>query len=417
MKRRLFAVLTLLSGSAFAQGFAGTWTAKDVTISLTQSEDQIEGTITTDRKQIEIAGVVDGNEATGEVNAPNGTASFTMSLAGQALKFQMTGPDGKAVKFFLKRSKGAPPPAPAPAPAPGPAPMQGMAPGQAPAGTAPSGAAAGRWWNDDEGWSLHAPPGWKGGIQKDGSVMLGNDTEWGLLRVNHELGAKLEEVRARGEGGFALEGVQFTLTSAISPLKVKAGPAIEADYQGQSAQGPMRVHTVALQAPAGVLFVTGMAPGGNFGKLAQHTQAMAASVSFSKPRIGNAMRVVAGRWWHWHGSSSVGYGPNSNSSYLSSEKKLWLCADGRFSRQGEFSVDSTVKSEAFGNSYANANSNSNADGRWTAVGTPQAGKIIVTFQDGSRQELPYQVPAQGDKWQLYVDGVGYLVSNDIGGCN
>jgi len=413
MNLRLSAVLFLLSGGAFAQGFAGTWTAKDVTITLTQSEDQISGAIVTDRKQIEIGGVVDGNEATGEVNAPNGTASFTMSLAGQALKFQMTGPDGKTVKFFLKRSKGAPTPTPAPEPRQEKMP----APPPPPTGTTPPGAAAGRWWSDDEGWSLHAPPGWKGGFQKDGSVMLGHDTELGLLRINHELGSKLEDVRARGEGGFALEGVQFTLTSAITPLKVKAGPAFEADYQGQSMQGPMRVHTVALQAPAGVLFVTGMAPGASFGKLAQHTQAMAASVAFSKPRIGNAMRVVAGRWWHWHGSSSVGYGNNSSSTYLSSEKKLWLCPDGRFSRQGQFSVDSTVKSETFGNSYANANNNSNADGRWTAVGTPQAGKIIVTFQDGSRQELPYQAPAPGDKFELYVDGVGYLRSNDIGGCN
>lgn len=403
MRLRLPAVLLLLSGGAYAQGFAGTWTAKDVTITITQSEDQIEGTLATDRKQIELAGVVDGNEATGEVNAPNGTASFTMSLAGQALKFQMTGPDGKGVKFFLKRSKGAPAPAPSVP--------------SAPTGPAPSAAAGGQWKNENEGWSLHAPPGWKGGEQKDGAVALGHDTEWGVLRISHELGARLEEVRARGENGFTLEGVAFTPTAPVAPLRVKAGPALEADYQGQSMQGPMRIHIVALQGPVGVLSITGMAQAQGFEKLAQHTQAMAASVSFFKAKIGNAMQVVAGRWWHWHGSSNINYGSNSTSSSLSSEKKLWLCPDGRFSRWGEFSVDVSTRSDTYGSAGAGRASNNASDGRWTAIGTAQAGKIIVTFQDGSRQELPYQVGAKGDKWQLYVDGVGYLVANDIGGCN
>jgi len=52
------------------------------------------------------------------------------------------------------------------------------------------------------------------------------------------------------------------------------------------------------------------------------------------------------------------------------------------------------------------NRQTSGDGRWTALGTAQAGKIIVTLDDGSREELPYQAGAQGDKWPLSIDGTG-----------
>ncbi|HVE85047.1 MAG TPA: hypothetical protein VND93_19485 [Myxococcales bacterium] len=407
----------LLSGAAFAQGLSGTWTAKDVTITLSQSEDQIEGSLVTDRKNIPIAGVVEGNQAFGEVTGPNGSMPFTLTLTGQAMKFQMTGPDGKALTFFLKRSKGGAAAAPAPAPEHG---AQAAPPAQPAAPALPekgavAGAKGGLWKNDTEGWSVNGPPGWKGGEQKDGSILLGHDTEWGILRIAHQIGTRLEDARAQGENGFTFEGVMFTPTAPLAQLRVKAGTALAGTYEGQTLKGPYRIHNVALQGPLGILVLSGMAPVSNYGKMTQNVEAMAASATFFKGKAGIAVQHVAGRWWHWHGSSSVSYGTNGNSSFLSSEKKLWLCSDGRFSRAGSFSADVTTNS-AWGTANTSGARDSSADGRWTAIGTPQAGKIIVTLNNGTREEMGYQVAAQGDKWQMYIDGTGYLISNDLGGC-
>src|SRR6185436_10985784 len=167
-----------------------------------------------------------------------------------------------------------------------------------------------------------------------------------------------------------------------------------------------RVHNVALQGPAGILLISAMAPAAQFGKLAQHTEAMAASVMLFKPKIGEGNQAIAGRWWHWHGSSNSGYGNNGTSSYVSSEKKIWLCRDGRFSRRNDFNADLTTRTDQSTTSTT-GNRQGGGDGRWTTMGGAQAGKIIVTYDDGSREELPYQVAGPGDKWQLYIDGTGY----------
>jgi hypothetical protein len=197
---------------------------------------------------------------------------------------------------------------------------------------------------------------------------------------------------------------------------VKAGPALAGTYEGQTMKGPFRVRSVALQGQNGTLVISGMAPVSSYGKMSQHVDSVAASVTFFKGRAGNAMRHVAGRWWHWRGSSSTTYGSHGGHSGYSVEKKLWLCPDGRFSRGGESSIDVTTRTPQ---STASAShiGQSGSNGRWTAIGTPQAGKIIVTLDHGAREELGYQVPAQGGEWQIYIDGTGYLISNDIGGCN
>ena len=415
MTRRaaLLAAVLSFSGTAYAQGFAGTWTAKDVTVTLTQEEDQVSGTIATDRKNISFAGVAEGNQAFGEVVGPNGSMPFTLTLTGQAMKFEMTPPEGKGLTFFLKRSKaGAPPPTNA-APTPPAPPEPAALPGKAPVPPAGKG---GQWKNENEGWSLNSPAGWKGSQQKDGSILLGHDSEFGILRIAHMLGTKLEEARAQGENGFTLEGVMFTLTAPFAPLRVKAGPAIAGTYEGQTMKGPFRVRSVVLQGQNGTLVLSGMAPVSNYGKMTQNVDSMAASVTFFKGTAGNAMQHVAGRWWHWHGSSSGTYTSVGSASSFSSEKKLWLCRDGRFSRAGEFSASASSRTTQ---SVAgiDGHGTSGSDGRWTAVGTPQAGKIIVTLDNGAREELPYQAGVQGDKFEMYIDGVGYYRKDDIGGCN
>jgi hypothetical protein len=412
----------LLTGVVHASNLSGTWTAEGVTVTLTQSSDQVSGTLVTDRKSASIGGVAEGNSVFGELSGPQGSIPLTLTLTGATLKLELTADGAKPQVFFLKRSGAAAARAAATPPAarvtPTPAPPPDVP--KAGAGPAPAAATGGVWKNATEGWTLRAPAGWKGSEAPDGAVNLGHDKEHGILRITHVLGQTLQGIQRDYGSGFTLEQVAFSLAGPVSSLKVKAGPALTASFTGMSAVGEMRVHAAAVQGPLGTVLISGIAPAANFGRMATHVESMAASVVFTRAKVQNTMQLVAGTWWHWKGSSSTTYGSNSSYVGYSSEKKLWLCPDGRFSRSGSFSVDASTRSEnadAIRYGSAARNSADASEGRWTAVGTRDSGVVSVTLSDGSTQRLPYRRAAPGDEWQIYFDGFGYAFDKGMGGCN
>lgn len=82
-----------------------------------------------------------------------------------------------------------------------------------------------------------------------------------------------------------------------------------------------------------------------------------------------------------------------------SERKLVLCADGRFQVAGEFSASGADAEWGAASQHGNA-------GRWTISGNRQAGTITLSYPGGRTQTLRYQVESQAEQTMLF-DGIKF----------
>lgn len=303
---------------------------------------------------------------------PNGqVVSYGWSVKGDELTIS-----GNGVNQVFQRGSDAPPPAPMTntAPAPPPAP----------------GATAGQWSHPTWGLDFALPAGWKAG-ERDGLVLLGSDTEAGLILVRFLPKTDRQMLAAGYREGLQESGVSLMPTRAIEDF---AGRGLAGELGGMGQDGSrLTARVIGIPTPFGDAAVfLGVTTAEKYATLKTRVEALAASASFTQPKIPPANVAIAARYMYIYVSTSGG-------SY-SREDKLSLCANGTFFRGGEM-----AGSGAAGSAVTSRQNG----GTWSADGDGQNGTVYLRYGNGSVEQLRYQksgldIVLNGKKYGRWGDG-------------
>ncbi len=244
----------------------------------------------------------------------------------------------------------------------------------APVPPPPAGQSAGRYSHQYWGLSFAVPQAWKAN-ERDGLVLLGSDTEAGLIVVRFERSINKQMMLAEYSKGMSEEGI--TLTPATRAEDYAAGPnrGVAGELAGMAGNGSqLRARVIGVQSQFGdAAIILGLTTQEKYAGLKPRVEEIAASLSFTQPKIPPANQMVAGNYYYIYVSSSGGT--------YSREDKLMLCANGMFSRGGEM----------YGSGSAGtASSQSGNAGSWTANGDGLNGTILLTYRNGKTETMRYQ---------------------------
>jgi len=305
--------------------------------------------------------------------APNGTVTtYGWKVAGEELTIT-----GNGINQVFQRGEAPAPPTPATATAPA---------------VAPPGSAS-RWSDETWGVSFELPAGWKAAM-RDGILLLGSDTEPGLMVVRFSPKTDRAALTAGYGQGLQESGVNLMPTARIEEFAAGANRALAGELGGMAQNGSrLTARVVGVPTPFGdaVVFL-GVTTPEQYAKLKPRVDALAAGASFAKPKIPPANVTVAGQYYYIFTSTSGG-------SY-SREDSLSLCANGMFRRKGEMSGSGSAGSAVTSNGYA---------GSWSADGDGQTGTVTLQYRNGSSERLRYQksgvdIVLNGKKYGRFGDG-------------
>ena len=328
-------------GSANYEGDAGRWRAQGSKLLLTQEGETVAYDFRLQGSQLTLTG--------GDLMAP-----LALSRAGSAAP---TGAGG--AQRVAKPAAGMAPSgqrsASAKIPAPG-----------------PSGMTRGPRYNQEKwGLSFAVPPNWKVG-ERSGALLLGSDTEAGLIIIRLARRTSLEQlVQDYGEG-MQEEGLQLMPTAEAQEFSAGRNRAVAGELAGTAQDGArIRARAVAVASPFGdAAVVLGMTTEEKYSGLKPRVESIASSFSFTEPQAAPVLEFLAGQYYYI-----------SASSYGSSERYINMCSDGRFS-----SRSGTYSSGGAGTAYGEGGQSA----QWTAEGDESQGVIIVTYPNGQTERHEYR---------------------------
>ncbi len=242
----------------------------------------------------------------------------------------------------------------------------------APAPT-PTPAPTGRFHQPKWGLSFALPPSWKAS-ERDGVLLLGSDTEPGLMLVRFLRRTGEPQLRADYAAGLEDGGVKLIATAPLEAFRAGTSRALAGELAGASAEGRVTARVIGILSPFGdAAVLIGVTTNANYARLKAQVDAMAASVVFSEPPKFAARDAIAGQYMYYYQSTSGGT--------YSRQEVLNLCSNGTFSRGGE----------TYGSGSAGSAVISGANGgEWLADGDEQQGAITLIFRSGNREELAYR---------------------------
>ena len=130
------------------------------------------------------------------------------------------------------------------------------------------------------------------------------------------------------------------------------------------------------------------------GKSAAAAPAPSQPAQVSGPNDGSLMQAMAAEYYSYSGST---------------ERKVMLCADGRYFNQSESSYSGT-SNDSLGNqnmAWGTASQRSGA-GRWVIQGTQQQGTITLSGNDGTHSQVRYQ--STGERGCFSFNGTTFCMS-------
>ncbi|MBZ5514514.1 MAG: hypothetical protein LAN62_06675 [Acidobacteriia bacterium] len=259
-----------------------------------------------------------------------------------------------------------------------------------PAG-ASSGARGSRFNHDKWGVSFTVPPGWKVG-ERQGLLLMGSDTEAGLILIRLARRTSLEQLAQDYGEGMQEQGLQLTPTMEAREFPAGRNRAVAGELAGTAQDGAqIRARAVAVASPFGdAAVVLGMTTEEKYSGLKPRVESIASSFQFTQPQAPPVLEAIAGQWYYF-----------SSSSFGSSERYLNLCSDGRFSENS-----SIYSSGSAGTAYGEGGGGT---AQWTADGNENQGTITVTYPNGETSQFQYQRSGGGlyvgdRKYARYGDG-------------
>lgn len=216
-----------------------------------------------------------------------------------------------------------------------------------------------------------------------------------MILVLPHLTSTIQEVRGEMEGGMTEEGLELYLTGS---LKAVSKGILAGEYQGTFQFQQVRARCLGTLSPygGGGAFIIAMTTPQQYGSaLSGPADAIARSMQYTKMDTGNLAGHFAGTWVHYskYGQTSVTLAENGDYYFQDESSYSGNLTDGT-SNMGTWS----------------AGGESREKGRWTIRGSKQTGSLIITYQDGSREYVEYQVFVEGGKvyWSEYLfDGTHY----------
>ena len=234
------------------------------------------------------------------------------------------------------------------------------------------------------------PPNWKVG-ERQGILLLGSDTEAGLMIIRSARKTTLEQLSAEYGEGMQEEGLQLMPVGQPENFPAGANRGLAGEMAGVAQDGA-RIHArvVAVASPFGDAAVAmGMTTEEKYAGLRPRVESLASSFQFSQPQAAPILEAIAGQYYYI-----------SASSYGSSERYINMCSDGRFSSQS-----GTYSTGGAGTAYGEGGQSA----QWTAEGDENQGVIIVTYPNGKTERHQYQrsgsdLIVNGRKFARYGDG-------------
>jgi hypothetical protein len=255
----------------------------------------------------------------------------------------------------------------------------------------PSGAAQGRRFNYEKwGLSFLIPGDWKVG-ERGGALLLGSDTEAGLMIIRFLRRTNLQTLAEGCQEGMQEEGLQLTPTTQPENFSAGGNQGLAGEMAGMAQDGArIRARAVGLASPFGdAAVILGLTTEEKYAGLKPRVDALASSFSFAEPQAAPVPEFLAGQYYYI-----------SASSYGSSERYINMCSDGRFSSQS-----GTYSSGAAGTGYGEGGQSA----QWTAEGDESQGVINVTYPNGQTERHEYRrsgsdLIVNGRKFARYGDG-------------
>ena len=249
-----------------------------------------------------------------------------------------------------------------------------------------------RFNHEKWGISFVTPPGWKVG-ERQGLLLMGSDTEAGLIVIRLARKTTLEQLIQDYSEGMQEEGLQLMPTMQAQNFPAGQNRAAAGELAGVAQDGArIRARTVAVASPFGdAAVVLGMTTEEKYAGLKPRVEAIASSFQFSPPQAPPVLEAIAGQWFYI-----------SSSSFGSSERYLNLCSDGRYSERSDI-----YSSGSAGTGYGESGNSA----QWAADGDESQGTVTVTYPNGETSQFQYRRESGG----LYVGGRKYARYGD-GSC-
>jgi hypothetical protein len=268
----------------------------------------------------------------------------------------------------------------------------------APVAAAPAasttGPSAGRFSHPYWGVDFAIPPAWKA-AEREGLVLLGSDTEAGLMIVRFVQSTNRQTLLQEYSQGFQEEGVKLTPSTRAEDFAAGSSPGVAGEMAGLATNGSrLQARVIGVLSPFGdAAIIMGLTTADKYAQLKPRVDALAASVAFSQPKIPPANIAIAGQYYYYFSS-------NSGSLYTRDDS-LSICSNGKFFRKGEMYGSKTGQySAVIDNNYL---------GSWAADGDGQTGTITLSYRDGRSERLRYKksgldIILNGQKYGRFGDG-------------
>jgi hypothetical protein len=236
----------------------------------------------------------------------------------------------------------------------------------------PSGAVPGRRFNYEK-WGLRflIPGDWKVG-ERGGALLLGSDTEAGLMIIRFLRRTNLQTLAEGYQEGMQEEGLQLTPTTQLENFPAGGNRGLAGEMAGMAQDGArIRARAVGVASPFGdAAVIFGLTTEEKYAGLKPRVDALASTFSFAEPPAGAGPEFLAGQYYYI-----------STSSYGSTERYIDMCSDGRFSsRTGTYSTGGA------GTGYGEGGQSA----QWTAEGDENQGVIVVTNPNGETERYGYR---------------------------
>jgi hypothetical protein len=236
--------------------------------------------------------------------------------------------------------------------------------------------ARGKRHRSPDGYELRAPRGWKM-ADRGGRLLLGSDTEAGLIVVGFEPGAfKPRRSAAEVTRSMAAEGVSIRFARG----RMRRGSWI-AEGRGRAANGKAAwARLILMRARHGTLAILATSTARDAANLRARGDQIRRSVRFFAPTTSAASRAIAGVYTHYQDTS----GMTASGGF---EATISLCPGGRYGYR--------AASSFAGNQGGAHASETRERGRWRASGTARSGTLVITHDSGKTERLRYRRTSNG----------------------
>jgi hypothetical protein len=247
----------------------------------------------------------------------------------------------------------------------------------------------------DPAWGFaFKPPGdWK--FRKDhNGVLLGHDTIAGMILVFPHEQTHQKALAAQMREGILEQGVSIQLSGDLSRT---SGDFLQGEYAGTVRGEEAKARGIGTLSPhGGGAYILAISTPEKFSRaIVQAAETIAGNMRYFKADFSHLIRIFAGRWASYSGSS--GGGTLMNYTFH---------RNGVFEDASETSYSSEYSSDGWGtpDSYMGAVGTNLQRAQWSVRGSERQGQIRIRYPGGKERWMDYQVHVQSGQtyWREYL---------------